>query len=232
MDYIKNMDVKINILQVEVGLLQPNPWNTNAVGLQNFEKLKGSIDRLGFFKPILVRELSDGSYQILGGEHRWRAAIEQGIATVPVITVGQINDVVAKQMSLVDNERYGEDDQLALQRLIEEIQSETGFSLSEIAPFDDEMAATLARTAAFDMAELERLTDGDEKAAEEDKREKVERLGVEHQTMRFKVTFDSADSVTTAIKSIIAEQGINTGSDMEDAGEALVWLADFYKERN
>jgi hypothetical protein len=50
--------------------------------------------------------------------------------------------------------------------------------------------------------------------------------------MRFKVTFDSADSVTTAIKSIIAEQGINTGSDMEDAGEALVWLADFYKERN
>jgi phosphopentomutase len=75
--------------------------------------------------------------------------LEQGIATVPVITVGQISDVVAKQMSLVDNERYGEDDQLALQRLIEEIQSETGFSLSEIAPFDDEMAATLARTAAI-----------------------------------------------------------------------------------
>jgi len=91
----KNMDVKINILQVEVGRLQPNPWNTNAVGLQNFEKLKGSIDRLGFFKPILARELSDGSFQILGGEHRWRAAIEQGIATVPVITVGQISDVVA-----------------------------------------------------------------------------------------------------------------------------------------
>lgn len=90
MDYIKNMDVKINILQVEVGRLQPNPWNTNAVGLQNFEKLKGSIDRLGFFKPILARELPDGSFQILGGEHRWRAAIEQGITTVPVITVGHL----------------------------------------------------------------------------------------------------------------------------------------------
>lgn len=87
MDYIKNMDVKINILQVEVGRLQPNPWNTNAVGFQNFEKLKGSIDRLGFFKPILARELPDGSFQILGGEHRWRAAIEQGIGLITLVAL-------------------------------------------------------------------------------------------------------------------------------------------------
>jgi len=112
------MDVKITILQVEVANLRPNPWNTNSVGAQNFEKLKGSIEKLGFFKPILARELDGGIFEILGGEHRWRAAMEQGISTVPVISVGKINDLVAKQMSLVDNERYGEDDQVALQRLI------------------------------------------------------------------------------------------------------------------
>ncbi len=60
--------------------------------------------------------------------------MEQGISTVPVISVGKISDLVAKQMSLVDNERYGEDDQVALQRLIEEIQSELDYQLSEIAP--------------------------------------------------------------------------------------------------
>ncbi|HAX7496935.1 TPA: ParB N-terminal domain-containing protein [Escherichia coli] len=103
---IKNMDVKITILQVEVANLCPNPWNTNSVGAQNFEKLKGSIEKLGFFKPILARELDGGIFEILGGEHRWRAAMEQGISTVPVISVGKINDLVAKQMSLVDNERY------------------------------------------------------------------------------------------------------------------------------
>ena len=104
------MDVKITILQVEVARLRPNPWNTNSVGAQNFEKLKGSIEKLGFFKPILARELDGGQFEILGGEHRWRAAMEQGISTVPVISVGKISDLVAKQMSLVDNERYGEDD--------------------------------------------------------------------------------------------------------------------------
>ncbi len=147
---IKSMDVKITILQVEVARLRPNPWNTNSVGAQNFEKLKGSIEKLGFFKPILARELDGGQFEILGGEHRWRAAMEQGISTVPVISVGKISDLVAKQMSLVDNERYGEDDQVALQRLIEEIQSELDYQLSEIAPYDDELAATLARESAID----------------------------------------------------------------------------------
>lgn len=226
----KSMDVKITILQVEVARLRPNPWNTNSVGVQNFEKLKGSIEKLGFFKPILARELDGGQFEILGGEHRWRAAMEQGISTVPVISVGKISDLVAKQMSLVDNERYGEDDQVALQRLIEEIQSELDYQLSEIAPYDDELAATLARESAIDLEMLEALSRGDEEPIEKDSREKAERVGAEHQTMRFKVTFDASDRVTETIKSIIKEQAINTGNDMENAGEALVWLVDNYKE--
>lgn len=224
------MEVKITILQVEVARLRPNPWNTNSVGAQNFEKLKGSIEKLGFFKPILARELDGGQFEILGGEHRWRAAMEQGISAVPVISVGKISDLVAKQMSLVDNERYGEDDQVALQRLIEEIQSELDYQLSEIAPYDDELAATLARESAIDLEMLEALSRGDEEPVEKDSREKAERVGAEHQTMRFKVTFDASDRVTETIKSIIKEQAINTGNDMENAGEALVWLVDNYKE--
>lgn len=156
--------------------------------------------------------------------------MEKGISTVPVISVGKISDLVAKQMSLVDNERYGEDDQVALQRLIEEIQSELDYQLSEIAPYDDELAATLARESAIDLEMLEALSRGDEEPVEKDSREKAERVGAEHQTMRFKVTFDASDRVTETIKSIIKEQAINTGNDMENAGEALVWLVDNYKE--
>ena len=48
--------------------------------------------------------------------------------------------------------------------------------------------------------------------------------------MRFKVSYDVAESVTTIINRIIAEQEINTGNESEDAGEALVWLCDHYKD--
>ncbi|EMX6773241.1 chromosome partitioning protein ParB, partial [Escherichia coli] len=37
--------------------------------------------------------------------------------------------------------------------------------------------------------------------------------------------------VAETIKNIIKEQAINTGNEMENAGEALVWLVDYYKER-
>lgn len=122
MDCSNKMDVKITILQVDVANLRPNTWNTNSVGAQNFEKLKGSIEKLGFFKPILARELEDGFFEILGGEHRWRAAIEQGISTVPVLSVGKISDVVAKQMSLVDNRLASIDyDAIKLQKELESL---------------------------------------------------------------------------------------------------------------
>ncbi|WP_338261167.1 chromosome partitioning protein ParB, partial [Escherichia coli] len=151
--------------------------------------------------------------------------------TVPVLSVGIISDVVAKQMSLVDNERYGEDDQIALQRFIEEIQSELDYQLSEIAPYDDEISMVLAKEAAIDLEALEALSRGSDEPVDTDKREKTERVGAEHQTMRFKVTFDASDRVAETIKNIIKEQAINTGNEMENAGEALVWLVDYYKER-
>ena len=121
-------------------------------------------------------------------------------------------------------------DAVELQRLIESIQAEIDYSLADIAPYDEEMTETLARESSVDLEELSMLGEEEDHAAEPDAREKKERLGVEHQTMRFKVSFDTAESVTEVIKTIIREQGIKTGSEMEDAGEALVWLTQYYKD--
>ncbi|EIB1464505.1 chromosome partitioning protein ParB, partial [Escherichia coli] len=89
----------------------------------------------------------------------------------------------------------------------------------------------LAKEAAIDLEALEALSRGSDEPVDTDKREKTERVGAEHQTMRFKVTFDASDRVAETIKNIIKEQAINTGNEMENAGEALVWLVDYYKER-
>ena len=115
--------------------------------------------------------------------------------------------------------------------LIEELQTSLDYNFSEIIPIDDELLATVSRESAADFEKLEELlAESDEEELPKDPREKKERLGVDHQTMRFKVSYDVAESVTTIINRIIAEQEINTGNESEDAGEALVWLCDHYKD--
>src|SRR5437762_10365036 len=101
-------------LFVDPRLLQPNPWNTNVVSPDNEAKIDASNQRLGMFKPIIVRELPDGTLQILGGAHRRESAIRLGWDQVPVFNVGPVSDKQAKEIGLADNARYGHDDTLAL----------------------------------------------------------------------------------------------------------------------
>lgn len=220
------MEAKIKFISVDVALLRPNPWNTNKVPPANMDKLKNSMSRLGSFKPVIVRDMGD-FYQILGGEHRWQAAVEMGWSTIPVANLGHIDTTEAQQISVIDNERYGEDDAVEFQRLLEEIQSGLDYDFSEIAPFSDDLDAIVPTTLTSSFDELDRLSDSPEPVIE---REKGEKTGAAHQTMRFRVGFDVAGDVSRLIEHIIKEQDIRTGNPMEDAGEALVWLVEQYKE--
>lgn len=219
------MDTNVKFVSVDVGLLRPNTWNTNKVSPANMDKLKNSMLRLGSFKPVIVRDMGDW-FQILGGEHRWQAAVELGWKTVPVANLGSISTVDAQQITVLDNERYGEDDALEFQRLLEEIQSGLDYDFNEIAPFNDDLDAVIPSSLSTSFEELDRLSDDPEPVVE---REKGEKVGATLQTMRFKVGFDVAGDVTRQIESIIKEQAIHTGNPMEDAGEALVWLVEQYK---
>lgn len=103
--------------------LVPNPWNANHVDRENFEKLKKSLGALGNFKPVIVREL-DGKLEILAGYHRTEAAKELGMTEIPILNLGEITEQRAKEITLVDNTRYGKDDEERLELLINSMDTE------------------------------------------------------------------------------------------------------------
>lgn len=105
--------MKYETIFVPTNKLAANPWNSNRLSSENFEKLKRAISRLGMFKPIVVRENND-KLEILGGEHRWRAALDLGMGAVPIVNLGPITDQRAQEIGLADNSRYGVDDEDAL----------------------------------------------------------------------------------------------------------------------
>lgn len=64
--------------------------------------LADSIRQNGVIQPLLVRSMPDGTYQIVAGERRWRAAKMAGLTEVPVL-IKELTDFQAQQIALIEN---------------------------------------------------------------------------------------------------------------------------------
>lgn len=75
----------IDFKWLPIDSLIPNAWNINVQDATTFELLQDEIASVGLIDPIEVVPLQDGTYQILGGEHRWKAAGNLGHLEVPCV---------------------------------------------------------------------------------------------------------------------------------------------------
>lgn len=90
-------------LKLAVSCLQPGKYQPRGeMEEAPLAELAQSIQKQGLLQPILVRELSHGSYEIIAGERRWRASQLAGLTEVPVI-LKQVDDETAMAMALVEN---------------------------------------------------------------------------------------------------------------------------------
>ena len=94
----ENGDKLININDIEPNRDQPRK-NFNEEALK---ELADSIAMHGVIQPLLVRPLSDGGYQLIAGERRWRASRMAGLTQVPVV-VREMNDEEAMELALIEN---------------------------------------------------------------------------------------------------------------------------------
>ena len=94
----ENGSTMLSINEVEPNRNQPRKI-FNESGL---EELAKSIEQNGIIQPILVRPMTDGSYQLIAGERRWRAARMAGLTEVPV-TIREMSDEEASIFALIEN---------------------------------------------------------------------------------------------------------------------------------
>lgn len=198
--------------------LKPNPWNSNVVSPENEKKIEKSIKRLGLFKPVIVRELASGELEILGGEHRASAAVRLGMKEIPVINLGRIDDKKAKEISLIDNGRYGADDTLQLGLILEDLGN--AVELAEFMPYSESDLNDIFSSHSVDLDMLG-IDDEDE---DEVPAPTQERPIQTHQIMRFKVPYEDAAVVQAVIESIMKRQGFTAEDSLTNAGHALVHL--------
>jgi ParB family chromosome partitioning protein len=65
-------------------------------------ELVHSVREIGLLQPIVVREVSPGSYELIMGERRWRAAQQAGLEKIPAI-VRQTDDADMLRDALLEN---------------------------------------------------------------------------------------------------------------------------------
>jgi len=83
--------------------LKPNPRNPRRTFRdEELTELAESIRERGIIQPIVVRDAGDGSYEIIAGERRWRAAQRAGLHDVPVAIV-DATDVQSLEFAIIEN---------------------------------------------------------------------------------------------------------------------------------
>ncbi len=89
--------------ELEPGSIQPNHVQPRQVFEEEaMAELVHSVREIGLLQPIVVRELAPGSYELIMGERRWRAAQQAGLEKIPAI-VRQTDDSDMLRDALLEN---------------------------------------------------------------------------------------------------------------------------------
>ncbi|HEX3242695.1 MAG TPA: ParB/RepB/Spo0J family partition protein [Solirubrobacterales bacterium] len=105
-----------DLCELRTDLIKPNPNQPRKrFDAESLSGLASSIEASGVVQPLLVRPLADGSYELIAGERRWRAARQAGLEKVPAIVreseraerlqVALIENVVREDLNPIDEAR-------------------------------------------------------------------------------------------------------------------------------
>jgi ParB family chromosome partitioning protein len=89
--------------ELPIELIKPNPNQPRTkIDPESLAGLVSSIEANGVVQPLLVRPLPDGSYELIAGERRWRAAQAAGLGKVPAVVRDQ--ELAERlQVALIEN---------------------------------------------------------------------------------------------------------------------------------
>lgn len=183
------------VMRVALADLVPNPWNPNEMDPDDYEKARASIRRFGFIDPITVRR-QGVAYQIIDGEHRWKAAKDEGLDEV-LATVIDVDDADAEQLTFILNELRGKPNPQKLAALVRDLASKRSMGdLEAVLPLRrQQLAAMVAeRRESIDWDSLQQKPEAAEK-----KERWVERV--------FRLPKSAADVVDEALLKV-KEDGV------------------------
>ena len=92
-----------SISETDISLIHPNPNQPRReFDPEALKELADSIREIGIVQPITLRQMPDGTYEIIAGERRWRASQMAGLRTIPAY-IRTADDENVMEMALIEN---------------------------------------------------------------------------------------------------------------------------------
>ncbi|MFZ9249726.1 MAG: ParB/RepB/Spo0J family partition protein [Candidatus Nanopelagicaceae bacterium] len=126
---------------VPISSIRPNPKQPRTIfDSAALKELSDSIREVGLLQPPVVREVSNGNYELIMGERRFRASQAAGLREIPVI-VRETSDKEMLREALIENIHRSE------LNALEEASAYTQL-LQDLGVTHDELAAKVGKSRA------------------------------------------------------------------------------------
>lgn len=156
------------VLEIDITRIKPNPNQPR----KNFDEdalkeLAASIRVHGIVQPIVLNQQSDGTYMIIAGERRWRAANLCGLKTVPAV-IKNYTDKQIKEISIIENLQREDLNPIEAARAIKQLMDEYGLTQETVSERIGKSRSNVANTLrllslypdVIDLVEKGKLTSG------------------------------------------------------------------------
>jgi ParB family transcriptional regulator, chromosome partitioning protein len=119
--------------EIDVSAVRPNPKQPRtSFDEEALVELEHSIREFGLLQPIVVRELDGGTFELVMGERRWRAAQRAGLQRLPAIVRSTGDDAMLRD-ALLENIHRVQLNPLDEAAAYEQLLAEFGVTHTELA---------------------------------------------------------------------------------------------------
>lgn len=133
-------------LEVDINLVIPNSKQPRTYFDETeLQELAASIKEVGVLQPPVVREISDGRYELIMGERRLRAAKLAGLKTIPVILRASTDNEMLRE-ALLENIHRSQLNPLEEGAAYQNLLNDFGYTHDELATKVGKSRPTITNT--------------------------------------------------------------------------------------
>lgn len=132
------------LAMLSVSAIAPHPDNPRVHFDEDaLDELARSIAARGVIQPIIVRRASGGTYQLIAGERRWRAAQKAQVHEIPAL-IRDLNDRDVTALALIENIQREDLNPIEEARAYHRLATREAMSQADIAELVDKSRSHVA----------------------------------------------------------------------------------------